>query len=303
MKKARNFKGIAAVVMAAALFIQGQMAFAADFSDGSDASEKIVMIQNNSDTTVRGAEQSTYISEEKPTQLPLETPTTLPAQTSTDTYIEMPSDIPIEGPSDNPVDTPSDTPAEMPDDSITEEPSDIPGSGDDGQQPDQDSIDADDIFSDESSGQTEQDNGGETPEEQTPACSLDFVYEDSDVIIKASASQEAGLPEHAMMSVMRLAEGMPEYEEAKAATAANLGAKESADYAFYDVTFIVDGQTVEPPKGTVSMNIEFRAIQMDSTTELQKVVHIENAESQKIVSDVTAAAGDGENMKSADFAF
>lgn len=286
MKKTRCFKGIAVAVMTMALFIQGQPAFAADIFDSGE--QNIVATENNhSETPIIVTEPSTYN----------------PPEIQTDDSAETPSMPSIDTPSDIPEEMPSDIPSEVPEDSIPEDSVDTPDNeGDEGQSEDGD-VNGEGIFSDETGEQQGEEPGAEEPEEEITFCALDFVYEDSDVIITASASQEAELPEHAQMAVMRLTEGMPEYEEAKAASAASLGSKENAAYAFYDVNFIVDGQMVEPPKGTVSMKMEFKTIQMDSNTDIQRVVHIENVEGQKVVNDVTASAGDGEDMKSVDFAF
>ena len=92
------------------------------------------------------------------------------------------------------------------------------------------------------------------------------------------------------------------YEEAKAASAQTLGTSDDASYCFYDVTFVADGQELSPEKGTVTIKMEFKNIQINAEAQTQNIVHIEDTEAGRQVQDVTSVSGDGSNLQSVDFA-
>ena len=76
----------------------------------------------------------------------------------------------------------------------------------------------------------------------------DFCFENEEVVITASVSEDAELPENAEMKAEKLEAGSEKYEEAKQASMRDLGTSEDAEYTFYDVTFTVDGNEVELPE-------------------------------------------------------
>ncbi len=126
-----------------------------------------------------------------------------------------------------------------------------------------------------------------------------FRFENGEVLITANASEAAQLPENTEMRVEKLQPGTQAYEAAKAAVEAQTGAKESAEYLFYDVNFFVDGQKVSFADGTVTIQIQFKTEQKNSSMESQTVMHIdENSQ----VKDVTAPAAEGSNLSSVNFA-
>ena len=123
-----------------------------------------------------------------------------------------------------------------------------------------------------------------------------FRFENDEVIISAAAMAE--LPENIEMQVRKLEEGSEEYEAAKAAAAESTGAGEDAQYIFYDVTFTADGNEAELADGSVSVQVEFKTVQIDSAVETQEVLHIDETG----VNNVTAETGEGSNMSSVSFA-
>ena len=139
-------------------------------------------------------------------------------------------------------------------------------------------------------------------QQETPEYKTDFLFENDEVKITATAAQEAKLPQNTEMKAVKLEEGTAAYEEAKAASAKELGTDENADYCFYDVTFIADGQELSPEKGTVTIKMEFKNIQVDAKAQTQNIVHIEDTEAGRQVQDVTSAAENGSNLQSVDFA-
>ena len=137
---------------------------------------------------------------------------------------------------------------------------------------------------------------------ETPEYKTDFQFENSEVKITATATEEAKLPQNTEMRAVKLEEGTAAYEEAKAASAQTLGTSDDASYCFYDVTFVADGQEFSPEKGTVTIKMEFKNIQVNAEAQTQNIVHIEDTEAGRQVQDVTSVSGDGSNLQSVDFA-
>lgn len=139
-------------------------------------------------------------------------------------------------------------------------------------------------------------------QQETSEYKTDFLFENDEVKITATAAQEAKLPQNTEMKAVKLEEGTAAYEEAKAASAQELGTDENADYCFYDVTFVADGQELSPEKGTVTIRMEFKNIQINAEMQTQNIVHIEDTADGRQVQDVTSASEDGSNLQSVDFA-
>lgn len=139
-------------------------------------------------------------------------------------------------------------------------------------------------------------------QQETSEYKTDFLFENDEVKITATAVQEAKLPQNTEMKAVKLEEGTAAYEEAKAASAKKLGTDEKADYCFYDVTFVADGQELSPEKGTVTIRMEFKNIQINAEMQTQNIVHIEDTADGRQVQDVTSASEDGSNLQSVDFA-
>ena len=126
-----------------------------------------------------------------------------------------------------------------------------------------------------------------------------FRFENEEVLVTASASSAARLPENTQMTVEKLQPGTPAYESAKAMVEAKTGVKQDAEYLFYDVNFFADGQKMNYPEGTVEVQIQFKTEQSASDQE-QTVLHIdENAQ----VENVTAPAAEGSSMSSVKVTF
>lgn len=139
-------------------------------------------------------------------------------------------------------------------------------------------------------------------QQETPDYRTDFQFENDEVRITATATKEAKLPQNTEMKVVKLEEGTAAYEGARATSAEQLGTDEDADYCFYDVTFTADGQELSPEKGTVTIRMEFKNIQVDANAQTQSIVHIEDTENGRQIQDVTSATPDGSNLQSVDFA-
>ena len=129
----------------------------------------------------------------------------------------------------------------------------------------------------------------------------DFCFENEEVVITASVSEDAELPENAEMKAEKLEAGSEKYEEAKQASMRDLGTSEDAEYTFYDVTFIVDGNEVELPEGAAVINMEFKDGEVQEN-ETQSALHIAQTEEGTVAQDVTAQTEDG-SLKSVDINF
>lgn len=140
-----------------------------------------------------------------------------------------------------------------------------------------------------------------TPE-QPEEYKTDFVYEDAEVKITARATETAKFSQNTEMKAEKLQEGTPEYEAAKAASAAKLGTDDQAQYTFYNVYFVADGQKLDPEKGSVNIQMEFKTVLIDPEVQTQSVVHIEDTEAGTQTSDVTAPSEAGSNLSSVGFA-
>ena len=86
-----------------------------------------------------------------------------------------------------------------------------------------------------------------------------FRYEDGDVVILAVVSEVLQLPKNAEIQVERMSEGTVAYEAAKAATMNSLGTSEYANYNFYDVKFMVDGEEVKVADEDASVKVHFKS--------------------------------------------
>ena len=124
------------------------------------------------------------------------------------------------------------------------------------------------------------------PEE--PAIKTDFLYENEEVVITAKVSEEAALPENAEIKAEKLMPGDPRYEEAKKASVDSLGTAEDAEYTFYDITFTVDGNEAELPKGAAEIQMKFKNEIPLEESDKQSALHISKTEDGTVAEDVTA---------------
>ena len=139
--------------------------------------------------------------------------------------------------------------------------------------------DVDIIFSD----------GSEEAEEiEEPVIKTDFLYENEEVVITAKVSETAALPENAEIKAEKLMPGDPRYEEAKKASVDSLGTAEDAEYTFYDITFTVDGNEAELPKGAAEIQMKFKNEIPLEESDKQSALHISKTEDGTVAEDVTA---------------
>ena len=146
------------------------------------------------------------------------------------------------------------------------------------------------------------DGSEEFADPEEPVIKTDFVYENEEVVITAKVSEAAALPENAEIRAEKLMPGDPRYEEAKKASVDGLGTAEDAEYTFYDVTFTVDGNEVELPKGAAEIQMEFRNAVPLEETDRQSALHISRTDEGAVAEDVTAQSN-SDAVSSAGFSF
>ncbi len=284
MIKKKYFKKIAVAATAAALLFQVQPAIAADiFDDGEVTAAAAEEIQEPEAVPMAAAEENAEAAETSEEAAAVEI-----APVEIEPIEIEPIDIDIPAAEDT-----ESAEEAQPEESAQEETEEITEAAA------------------EESGEETSDQETEVPAEnteaeelqpETPEYKTDFQFENSEVKITATATEEAKLPQNTEMRAVKLEEGTAAYEEAKAASAQTLGTSDDASYCFYDVTFIADGQELSPEKGTVTIKMEFKNIQVNAEAQTQNIVHIEDTEAGRQVQDVTSVSGDGSNLQSVDFA-
>lgn len=288
MIKKKYFKKIAVVATTAALLFQVQPAIAADIFEDGETTAAAEEIQEPEAVPMAAAEENAEAAEASEEAAAVEV-----APVEIEPIEIEPIDIDIPAAEDT---ESTEEPAEEahPEESVQEEAEEIT-----------------EAAVEESGAEETSDQETEVPAEnaeaeelqpETPEYKTDFQFENSEVKITATATEEAKLPQNTEMRAVKLEEGTAAYEEAKAASAQTLGTSDDASYCFYDVTFVADGQELSPEKGTVTIKMEFKNIQINAEAQTQNIVHIEDTEAGRQVQDVTSVSGDGSNLQSVDFA-
>ena len=284
MIKKKYFKKIAVAATAAALLFQVQPAIAADiFDDGEVTAAAAEEIQEPEAVPMAAAEENAEAAETSEEAAAVEI-----APVEIEPIEIEPIDIDILAAEDT-----ESAEEAQPEESAQEETEEITEAA------------AEESGEETSDQETEvwaENTEAEELQPETPEYKTDFQFENSEVKITATATEEAKLPQNTEMRAVKLEEGTAAYEEAKAASAQTLGTSDDASYCFYDVTFIADGQELSPEKGTVTIKMEFKNIQVNAEAQTQNIVHIEDTEAGRQVQDVTSVSGDGSNLQSVDFA-
>ncbi|MDD3795529.1 MAG: FctA domain-containing protein, partial [Lachnospiraceae bacterium] len=155
--------------------------------------------------------------------------------------------------------------------------------------------------------ETELETETETETETELVYGTEFHYEDSSVSVTASASEKAKLPKEAVLKADLMSADSAAYQEVVALVESQLGSAgegQEADYVFYDVYFVFDGERIEPAEGLVNVSINFKTPvleQPDKEIEEVTVVHIEEGTDtvQNVTGNVDMTAQGG--VSSVDF--
>ena len=142
--------------------------------------------------------------------------------------------------------------------------------------------------------ETESEAETELPEEYK----TELVFENEEVVITVTATEEAQLPMDTRLVAEKLAEDSEEYLEAKAAADAASGADPTeTSYSFYSVRLVSGGQALNPASGTVSVQMTFKNIKPEENFE-QSVFHIEDTENGKVAENITDTTSTGDSLES-----
>ena len=233
---------------------------------------------------------------QEPTEAPAEQPTEAPAEQPTEAPAEQPTEAPAEQPTEAPAAAPTETPATEPTAAPAAEVTEAPAAPEATATP---AAEATATPTPEVSA-----SPSETPT-PTEAPKTSFRYEDSRVVITATAPDDANLPQDAEIKADYIAPGTDRYNAAVAAFNSQLSSQlgldaenTEAEYVLYDVYFLTaDGSRIEPENGNVKVDMSFKQIQestVDGDVVNKDVVHLDNDGQAEVVTEYVNTNADGE---------
>ena len=154
--------------------------------------------------------------------------------------------------------------------------------------------------------ETESETETEAETETEVAYGTEFTYEDSSVVITATAPAEAKIPADAVLKAVLIPEGSDAYLEALNAAVSQLDKDENSEYVgvFYDVYFEVNGMEIEPEAGMVQVSMSFKTPVFEAVQneiEEYSVIHMkDDGTVEDVTEDVYVTNGGAVN--SVDFA-
>ena len=312
MKKNSRLKSFFAILLAVSMIFQQSSltVLATDDTYVEDATATPTPSENEAETyATEGAEpvaekqeepqqvQETPVAEQaqEPTEAPAEQPTEAPAEQPTETPAEQPTEAPAEQPTEAPAAAPTETPATEPT-AAPAEVTEAPAAPEATATP---AAEATATPTPEVSA-----SPSETPT-PTEAPKTSFRYEDSRVVITATAPEDANLPQDAEIKADYIAPGTERYNAAVAAFNSQLSSQlgldaenTEAEYVLYDVYFLTaDGSRIEPESGNVKVDMSFKQIQkstIDGDVVNKDVVHLDNEGQAEVVTDYVNTNENGE---------
>ena len=233
---------------------------------------------------------------QEPMEAPAEQPTEAPAEQPTEAPAEQPTEAPAEQPTEAPAAAPTETPATEPTAAPAAEVTEAPAAPEATATP---AAEATATPTPEVSA-----SPSETPT-PTEAPKTSFRYEDSRVVITATAPEDANLPQDAEIKADYIAPGTDRYNAAVAAFNSQLSSQlgldaenTEAEYVLYDVYFLTaDGSRIEPENGNVKVDMSFKQIQestVDGDVVNKDVVHLDNDGQAEVVTEYVNTNADGE---------
>ena len=235
---------------------------------------------------------------QEPTEAPAEQPTEAPAEQPTEAPAEQPTEAPAEQPTEAPAAAPTETPVTEPTAAPAAEVTEVPAAPEATATP---AAEATATPTPEVSA-----SPSETPTPTpTEAPKTFFRYEDSRVVITATAPEDANLPQDAEIKADYIAPGTDRYNAAVAAFNSQLSSQlgldvenTEAEYVLYDVYFLTaDGSRIEPENGNVKVDMSFKQIQestVDGDVVNKDVVHLDNDGQAEVVTEYVNTNADGE---------
>ena len=315
MKKNSRLKSFFAILLAVSMIFQQSSltVLATDDTYVEDATATPTPSESEAETyATEGAEpvvekqeepqqmQETPAAEQaqEPTEAPAEQPTEAPAEQPTEAPAEQPTEAPAEQPTEAPAAAPTEAPATEPTAAPAAEVTEAPAAPEATATP---AAEATATPTPEVSA-----SPSETPTPaptETPKTS--FRYEDSRVVITATAPEDANLPQDAEIKADYIAPGTDRYNAAVAAFNSQLSSQlgldaenTEAEYVLYDVYFLTaDGSRIEPESGNVKVDMSFKEIQkstVDGDVVNKDVVHLDNEGQAEVVTEYVNTNADGE---------
>lgn len=233
---------------------------------------------------------------QEPTEAPAEQPTEAPAEQPTEAPAEQPTEAPAEQPTEAPAAAPTETPATEPTAAPAAEVTEAPAA------PEATATPVAEATATPTPEVSASPSETPTPTE-TPKTS--FRYEDSRVVITATAPEDANLPQDAEIKADYIAPGTDRYNAAVVAFNSQLSSQlgldaenTEAEYVLYDVYFLIaDGSRIEPENGNVKVDMSFKQIQkstVDGDVVNKDVVHLDNDGQAEVVTKYVNTNADGE---------
>ena len=306
MKKNSRLKSFFAILLAVSMIFQQSSltVLATDDTYVEDATATPTPSESEAEAyaTEEGAEPVAE-KQEEPQQVQ-ETPAAEQAQEPTEVPAEQPTEAPAEQPTEAPVEQPTEAPAAAPTEAPATEPTAAPAA----------EVTEAPAAPEATATPDAEATATPTPEvsalpSETPtpteAPKTSFRYEDSRVVITATAPEDANLPQDAEIKADYIAPGTDRYNAAVAAFNSQLSSQlgldaenTEAEYVLYDVYFLTaDGSRIEPESGNVKVDMSFKQIQkstVDGDVVNKDVVHLDNDGQAEVVTKYVNTNADGE---------
>ena len=306
MKKNSRLKSFFAILLAVSMIFQQSSltVLATDDTYVEDATATPTPSESEAEAyaTEEGAEPVAEKQEES--QQVQETPAAEQAQEPTEAPAEQPTEAPAEQPTEAPVEQPTEAPAAAPTEAPATEPTAAPAA----------EVTEAPAAPEATATPAAEATATPTPEvsaspSETPtpteAPKTSFRYEDSRVVITATAPEDANLPQDAEIKADYIAPGTDRYNAAVAAFNSQLSSQlgldaenTEAEYVLYDVYFLIaDGSRIEPENGNVKVDMSFKQIQestVDGDVVNKDVVHLDNDGQAEVVTEYVNTNADGE---------
>ena len=296
MKKNSRLKSFFAILLAVSMIFQQSSltVLATDDTYVEDATATPTPSENEAETYATEGAEPVAEKQEEPQQVQ-ETPAAEQAQEPTEAPAEQPTEAPAEQPTEAPAAAPTEAPATEPT-AAPAEVTEVPAA------PEATATPAAEATATPTPEVSASPSETPTPTE-TPKTS--FRYEDSRVVITATAPEDANLPQDAEIKADYIAPGTDRYNAAVAAFNSQLSSQlgldaenTEAEYVLYDVYFLTaDGSRIEPESGNVKVDMSFKEIQkstVDGDVVNKDVVHLDNEGQAEVVTEYVNTNADGE---------
>ncbi|MFR7390731.1 MAG: hypothetical protein ACLUTU_18610 [Blautia faecis] len=305
MKKNSRLKSFFAILLAVSMIFQQSSltVLATDDTYVEDATATPTPSESEAEAYATEGAEPVAEKQEEPQQVQ-ETPAAEQAQEPTEAPAEQPTEAPAEQPTEAPVEQPTEAPAAAPTEAPATEPTAAPAA----------EVTEAPAAPEATATPAAEATATPTPEvsaspSETPtpteAPKTSFRYEDSRVVITATAPEDANLPQDAEIKADYIAPGTDRYNAAVAAFNSQLSSQlgldaenTEAEYVLYDVYFLTaDGSRIEPESGNVKVDMSFKQIQestVDGDVVNKNVVHLDNDGQAEVVTEYVNTNADGE---------